>query len=167
MNKEKFRGPVGRRYTVGLFYETCESDKSTVLYTLKDEDHKGFPSIKRLYMEEDDLTEYVFANKYFENWAHWKEISESSWFKPYITLWREELDLRTRAKALNRIREEADHGGKNSFQANRYLIEKGYETTSSKRGRPTKADIQAEAKRQAENDRQVSADAERLGIQAN
>jgi hypothetical protein len=164
----KYRNNTNSRYTKALFYEMTMSDKSTVLYTLKDEDHKSYPSLYRLYMDLDDLTEYEFANTYLDGWEHWQMLCDCEWFKPFVLRWREELELRTKAAALRAIKQEANEGTKNSYSANKVLLEGGWKKEAGKsvqsRGRPTKDEVNKEAKIEAEKRNQVIGDAKRLGL---
>jgi len=146
-----------------LFYETTGADKSSVVYTLKDVDHEGFPSLYRLYMETMDPTEWNFANKYLESWTHWERLKECSWFKPIHERWIRELDLKIKSKALFRIMHEATTNSKESFQANKYLLEKGWEPkTTSGRGRPSKEEVNRAAKGIAEEHRRLEQDLLRI-----
>jgi len=137
------------RYTKALFLEESYSDKSAVLYTLKDVDHNGYPSLYRLYMEMADPLEINFAKTYFEGWEHWQMVANSNWFKSYISRWREELELSMRARALAAIVEAArDDSSKFNYEANKFLLTggwKGKEAKESKVGRPTKEAIKREA----------------------
>jgi hypothetical protein len=151
----------GRTVTRGLFFETA-ANPELVRFTLKDEDHAGYPSLRRLYLQADDPTEYEFAIRVIGSLAQWDDLCRCKWFKPFIEAWRRELELRFKAKALSLIREEALSGSKNAFAANRYLMEKGWEPKEGQRGRPTKADIQREAQRQVSDDVRVSEDYDRL-----
>lgn len=165
INKSKpFRGTSGRRYLKGLFYETTLADKSTVVYTLKDHDHEGYPSLYRLYMEEKDPTEYRFASKYLEGYSHWEELCGASWFQPYVARWRRELELYIKSHALVNIFEEADHPeGKNFFNANKYLLERGWiEKEKNTRGRPSKQDIKEAATQLAQEQERIDGDFQRL-----
>lgn len=151
----------------GLFFETTLSDKSSVVYTLKDVDHEGFPSFYRLFMEIDDPTEWEVAQQLVDGWEHWEMLCDCTWFKPYVARWRKELEIRYKSKALNKIRTEAKLGTKESFGANKYLLEKGWEPKESSkngRGRPTKDDIKKAATELAEADKQLLNDFERLGL---
>jgi hypothetical protein len=146
----KFRDTNGRRLYKKLFFETTlgGEDKSKVLYTLKDFDHEGFPSLYRLYMQEADPTEYIFATKYFDSFDHWKNLTGRPWFKEIVARWREELDVSIRAAALKRIIAESKSASKNAFTANKYLLEKGW--IQNGKGRPSKEAIQAAAKEEAQ-----------------
>lgn len=163
----KFRNPASnQRLLRALFFEETGADKSTVLYTLKDVDHQGFPSLYRLYMELDDPTEWKVAQELMDGWEHWEILCNCTWFKPYIARWRKELELRMKSQALVRIKAEAKTGSKESFGANKYLLEKGWEPKSgSSRGRPSKDEITKAANEIARADSQLSEDFKRLGLQ--
>ena len=67
----KFRDETtGNFYTQGLFLELSYADLRNAVYTLKDFDYefkgKTYISIKRLYLEIGDPTEYEFAQACFE-----------------------------------------------------------------------------------------------------
>lgn len=163
--KPSFRSPQGIYYTKGLFFETTLSDKSTVIYTLKNEDHEGYPSLYQLYMGMNDLTEWKFANEYLGGWEHWQKLCECSWFKDYINRWREELELKVRAEALSRIQTEARTNSKNAFTANKFLVDRGWKTPEEKKnpvGRPTKEAIARKAKELTLDGQDIDSDYERL-----
>ncbi len=156
MTNSKFKTAQGRRLTKGLFFETTLADKSTVLYTLKEEDHEGYPSLKKLYLEVEDPTEYKFATSYLSGYSHWEELCKCEWFIPHLELWRKELELKIKSKALYQIREEAENDlSKSKFTANKFLLEGGWKPketeTKSRRGRPSKQEITDAAKEIAEN----------------
>lgn len=159
-----FKNSTGSFYTKGLFYEMTLADKSTVVYTLKDEDHKGYPSLYRLYLEARDPTEYTFANKYLGGWAHWANLCECSWFQPYLERWRLELELSIKAESLARLLEESENTlSKKYVDVNRYLLEKGWvEKEKSTKGRPSKQQIKNEATRLAKESTQIEDDFNRL-----
>lgn len=159
----RFRNAQGVRYTKALFFETTLADKSTVVYTLKDQDHEGYPSLYRLFMETGDPTEYKFATRHLDGWEHWTMLCKCPWFEEYVSRWREELHLKIASESLARIMAEAKTSSRDSFTANRYLLERGWEPKdSSKRGRPTKAAVKAEAARIASEAQQITNDFERL-----
>jgi hypothetical protein len=164
----KFRNSTNGRYLKGLFFETTGSDKASVSYTLKDWDHTVdgvvYPSLYRLYLEQEDLTEYEFANAHLDGWEHWEMLTSATWFRPYVSRWRKELSLKLKARALNRLKAEAASTSKNAFLANRYIIEKGYVDTGEKsgRGRPSKDEVKAAAQEMALTERRLDEDFERL-----
>ncbi len=145
----KFKNDYGVHYLKALFWEECvESDKAHVIYSLKNKDHivdgVRFPSIQRLYMEENDPTEYNFAIKYFDSWKHWKMVRECPWMRPVYAEMKEELELRIRSQAVAALRELAADA-KNGVQVNKWLVEKGFNDKDDKRGRPSKEAIKKEA----------------------
>ncbi len=144
----RYRNELNVRYLKALFYEHTGADKSTVIYTLKDLPHQGFPSLYRLYMDCNDPTEYEFANEYLDGWEHWTMLCECTWFQPFRDRWRKELELRETAAALRKIRAAAHEDSRQSFQANKFLIERGWEEKASK-GRPSKQAVKKEAQLQA------------------
>jgi len=148
----KFKNASGAYLLAGLFFETTSADKSSVVYTLKNEDHLGYPSLYRLYMEANDPTEYDFAVANLGGWDHWERLSKCSWFKPYLEAWRRELEVRFRAQALRNLRELSNNAsGKDYFQVNKFLVGQGWKESGPKRraGQPSKEDIKAEAHRLA------------------
>jgi hypothetical protein len=160
-----FRHPVNNaRFTRQLFYEmTGSSDKDYAIYSLKDRDHKGYPSLYRLYMETDDPTEYEFATKYLDGWEHWNMLCNCDWFQPFVARWREELRLREAASRIRAIRKEADEGGRNALAALKYLLERGWEDKKAKR-KPTRKEVSEEVERHNQEKDTVFEQAERIGL---
>lgn len=162
-----FRSPNnGNFLSKALFYEKTQPDeREFTIYTLKDEDHivdgRTFVSLYKLYMSSEDSTEYEFATTHLGGWAHWEDLMNTVWFKPYIARWRREHEVRAKAKALNKIRSIAKSNDKEAFQANKFLLEKNWEPKNTK-GRPTKEQIREAAKDEAEKMFQVDNDLERI-----
>lgn len=157
----KFKNSNGVRFLKELFFETA-LNKDNVIYTLKDVEHRGYPSLYQAYMEVNDPTEYSFAMQYLDGWTHWKDLTQCSFFKEYVSRWREELELRAKSQALAGIMKDSQGTTKDAYAARRYIVEKGWDKNVQTKGRPSKAAVQAEAQRIAENDKRVSEDFERL-----
>ena len=148
VDKSRFKNPSGAFYLRGIFFEETGVDKSSVVYTLKEADHLGYPSLYRLYMEANDPTEYNFAVSHLYSWSHWEALSQCTWFRPYLDAWRRELETKIRAESLVQIRATAKEATPTGFQANKYLLESPWKAVGEfkrGRGRPTKADIQKAA----------------------
>lgn len=161
----KYKNPAGAYLLKALFWEETNdfSDKTDVLYTLKQDDHEGYPSIHRLYLEMEDAPEYDFAQKYFSNWTHWSRLTECNWFKPYLLEMRTELDVRLKARALQALRETAaDKNNKNSYMANKFIIDQGLGLKKDSRGRPSKEKIRAEADKLFKTSDEVDEDFARI-----
>ena len=64
-----YRTEKGVYYTAALFWDMMYQ-KDTAKYVVSDEDKEVngvmYPSLKRLYLEMEDITEYEFANKYLD-----------------------------------------------------------------------------------------------------
>ena len=163
MNDTPRKQPVykthnGIYYTNQLFYERAFTDREFVLYTLKPEDHEGYPSLRRLYLEENDPTEYKIATKYFGGWPHWKKLLEATWFLEALQEYREELQTRIQSESIEKIRKKAQEG---DYKANQYLAEAGY-LKKDKVGRPTREKIQHEANILVAKKSEISDDFERI-----
>lgn len=171
MPKSKFRNASNARILRGLFYETYVHGQEQVIYTLKDVEWKGYPSMYLLFLESvaQDPTEYTFAMTYLDGWEHWEQLQECEWFKPYLSRWRLEAELKMKSKALLRVIELANAGGKEGFQAAKYLLDNGYQPKKERpaknpAGRPSKDSIKKEAVRIADEERRISDDMKRLGV---
>lgn len=164
--KNIFRNPMGKRYLRGLFYEEMGEDKSSVVYTLKREDHQGFPSLYRLYMAIADPTEYRFAVECLDGWSHWQELSSASWFKPFIEEWRHELEVKLRSEALAQILAVSrDQANNNSYHANKYLLDGSWKPADAKkRGRPGRGSTRDEIIAHGASLAEMEDDAKRLGL---
>ena len=88
-------------------------------------------------------------------------LCSCTWFKPYVERWRKELELRMTAQALREIYLEAAGAGRYKFAANKFLIEQGWKEKPTK-GRPSKSQVKKEAVKQAEAERMIEKDMERL-----
>jgi hypothetical protein len=143
VDKKLFKDKMGRYITQGLFID-FRYDETFAVYTLEDEDktYKGnlYPSLKRLYLEEEDPTEYNFANKYLFGWEHWNVLKNNKELYKHIEKWEEELEVKMRAKGVHSMLKMAE--GSN-FNAAKWVAD-GQWTT--KRGRPSKAEKEQERK---------------------
>lgn len=159
LNRAQFLSPDGKPLTQSLFLELGYNAEA--VYTLKDIDfeYKGrtLPSIKRLYLELADPTEYEFATTYFLGWKHWSRISENKAVKAYIDEWREELEIKLRSRAIKLTLANAESG---NYQAAKWLADRGWQTRGA--GRPSKQEVEREAKIKSRIDDEYSADVVRL-----
>ncbi len=161
----KFRANNGNYLTHGLFLETVngEQNPQDCSYTLKPYDHKGRPSLKRLYLEMEDATEFEFANKHLEDFPHWEKLCRSPFFKDHLEQWRKELGLKLKARALRMIIKDAAEG---KYDANKFLVANGWieknNPGEAKRGRPSKQEIKEELTRQSEIEQSLQEDLKRI-----
>ncbi len=152
----------GRYKTLSLFLE-IDYDKDAI-YTLKGYDHeyegKTYISLKRLFLEMSDPTEYEFATKYLADWDHWQKICANKVLAQYIEKWRFELELKLRAEGVQRVIKSARSKG--NWLAAKFLAEKGWEVRIA--GRPGKDEVERELKVQAAIQSEFEDDVARLKL---
>lgn len=154
----------GAALTQGLFLETSYGNTENIMYTLKPRDHmykgKMLPSIKRLYLEMEDPTEYFFAYEYFLDWEHWLRIKKNKLIAAHMKGWEAELEVRARALGVKALFDLALDGEKPNYQASQFLAKGGWTERSA--GRPTKEAVQRETKIQARIKEEFGSDLTRL-----
>lgn len=143
IEKEQLQDTMGRPLTQSLFLELGYSEYA--VYTLKEQDYaykgKNYPSLKRLYLKEEDVTEYEFATKHLLGWQHWKRLCENKQIRKHIEEWREELELKIRSQAIRDMQGLcASENG--NFSAAKFLADRGWEKRAP--GRPSKAEKERE-----------------------
>ena len=162
----KFKATNGVHLLKPLFFEQAYDDPSRALYTLTYEDHpKGFVSLYRLYLEMEDVTEFEFANAYFDGMPHWRKLCKCSWFKPLLEEMRNDLQLKLQARAIRGIALEASADeSRNKFSALKYLADKGYvqKEEKTKRGRPSKEELESTKKQIISEDNELNEILQRL-----
>lgn len=168
--ESKFKNASNAYYLKALFFETStDPERAKVLYTFKPDDHTfagmTYPSLRRLYLEMEDDTEYYFAQTYFDGWPHWKKLLNCSWFVDYITDIREELAAKQSADSKKRIRDIAkDPKDRGSLQANKLLLEETKKSNSPV-GRPTKESIRRKAEELFQDQSEFQDDLDRITAQ--
>lgn len=158
-----FRNKSNTIITRGLFEEES-TNPDQVVYCLAREDTK-YKSLYKLYMAEADLTEYKFANKYFESFQHWKAICKTAWMHPHIGEWREELELSIRANALSSLISRSETSTEIAkYLLNNNWIDKIHEKNPvvNLRGRPSKEEIRNHLTLVASNQLDEQKDYERI-----
>ena len=152
---------VGRSLTQSMFLEVGYSDAA--LYTLKDVDHeyngKIYPSLKRLYLLEEDPTEYEFAVKYLLGWKHWQRLCENKLLRKSIDEWRAELEIKLRSRAVKEMIKSSASG---KIVASKWLADKGWAQRGA--GRPTKAEVEGEKALLATVAEEFNEDVQRLKL---
>ncbi len=145
--------------TLSLFYETNTTAMDSV-FTLRPHEWKGYPSAKEMYLSIADPTEYEFALALLGSWEHWQRVMRCKWFQEHLDDWRETLEVKLRSQAIQRVAAISKGGSPGALNASRWLAERGW--VESKRGRPSKAEVTSERRRQALLDQEISDDLERI-----
>jgi len=167
-DKEKFKDPKGAYLTQALFYEyrfVKRAGDYPMLYTLNDYDLDGCVSLKQVYLELRDPTEYTIATMCFYGWEHWQRLCAQEWFKKELDKWREELDTLIRADAFRTIAAATQKTDATGVAAAKYIAERGWEKNKpAKRGAPTKAEKKGHLKEMSRYSKELEEDLKRLNI---
>jgi hypothetical protein len=159
IDKTLMQDSMGKYLIQALFLESYYEERA--VYSLKEKDHvwngKTFPSLRRLYIESYDPTEYLFAEEHLGGWKHWQRLLASKPIRAHIEEWREELEFKIRADAVKAMMESAKAG---NYQASKWLADRGWATRGA--GRPSKAEIEGSKAVQTRLDNEYGADVIRL-----
>lgn len=162
-----YTSPTGSFYTKPLFRESwlnmpVDNRAIEPVFSLY-EDKPGLINARTTFVALGDPTGYEWATKYLGSWRHWMVLEKLNWFKAALDVWREELRIKQTSEAIRRISViAAATDDKQSLMANKYLAEEGW-LKGAGRGRPSKAEIDKNAKAMAEADKQTLDDIERIG----
>jgi|TARA_R110002051_G_scaffold18015_3_gene51995 hypothetical protein len=136
---------------MSLFQETYQKSVTDIdpMFSLLDQDPsnpKQLPSFKEMFLNTRDITGYILAKEVLGSYDHLKKLLRSDWFSKYWEQWVEEMEVKLKAEALVKISELAQSDKASSFQAAKFLSDKGWE---QKRGRPSKAEKAKALKQEA------------------
>ena len=166
MQHDKLKDSQGRYRTTSLFWEFRQPGFEP-LYSIKGYDLEKpegtYPSLKKMYLAFDHVPgfEYEFAMTVFGSWDHWAKLCNISQLRGDIQEWRDELDIKLKCESMKAMMLAAKDNDAKGVNAAKYLAEKGYE---SKRGRPSKAEVERETKIQAGVNKELKDDMERIGL---
>lgn len=165
VNNNKFKDDKGRWRTLSLFYESYRSEdvseRYPYIYTLKDHDYDELISIKKLYIAMEDPTEYRIATEYFGGWEHWKVLCAAKWFQVHLEIWREELEVKMKCKAIAKVLELSNSTGAVAKDASKFIVNKEWEV---KRGRPSKGEIERQKRISSNISQQIDSDFKLLNL---
>jgi hypothetical protein len=162
IDKSKLKDATGGPLTQSLFLEIGYNTDYAV-YTLKAEDYEYngvvYPSLRRLYLDFEDPTEYEVASRCFLDWAHWKRVCANKLIQPHVEAWREELEIKIRSRAVRDLMNLcASESG--SFQAAKFLADRGWDKRAA--GRPSKEEMAKRAAIAENVESEFSADVKRM-----
>ncbi len=162
--KGKLKDSMGKIRTVSLFLEPAYNDTDEAVFTLKDQDYtykdKFYYSLKQIYLEIADPTEYQFAISVFNSWDQWKRMVGNKTLEPYISAWREELEIKLRSMGINNIIEVSKTSDVKALQAMKWVAEGSWKV--AKRGRISKEDKASEVRKEAGILRSITEDLQRI-----
>jgi hypothetical protein len=162
--RDQLTDHVGACRTQSLYKETNSSNLKPLM-TLGDLDYdkNGIKllSLKKLYLETTDPTEYQLSQDIFGSWKFWNRQLNNKLIRAYIDDWRAELEVKLRAGVIKSIYETAMEPGPSRVGASKYIAERGWEKRA---GRPSKQEVERTKKIEAGIAAELSEDAERLGM---
>lgn len=182
-NEIPYRDVIGRYRTESLFLETInkgnlDPEVYWPIWTLEERDKtlteanwyskrypgRIIPSLRRLYLQEADPAEYDFAMKFFGSDRHWKILTKSKFFQPYLEEWRETLEVKLRSEATKTMRDLSLNGpGPQALQAAKWLAEGNFKPKAEK-GRPSSQSMAVATRKELDTNRMLMEDAERMGL---
>lgn len=153
-------------------YAQYRDKSSPPVYTIGREDwveeNVTYPSLYKLYMACEDLTEWEFADKNLSGWEHWELLQNNQKFQKVLDGWRKDLEQKLKSRAFREIQLVASEGGKNSFEANKLLLtgkwKEAVERQVPTRGRPSKKEVDSKLQEEYEATKSIREDLKRLGI---
>ena len=161
-SRESLIDVMGRPFTQSLFLEIGYGPNA--VYTLKDIDYeyegKIYPSLKRLYLDVADPTEYRFANLYLAGWDHWQRMVANKAIQSHVERWRFELEVKLRSEGVMAVRRHSKSHHPSAWQASKWLADKGWDQRGA--GRPTKDEVEHNKKVVEDIHRDFMEDANRL-----
>ena len=164
-----FKNPNNQLYTKRLFFEMSGliNDKSESLYTLKDEDYTvdgvTYISLYKRYLDLEDISEFQFANTYFDSYEHFRIIAATEWFLEHLQRWRRELSLKLKSRLYaSLIARAGSSTDKNSFEALKMLLVALDPPKPSTRGRPAKEEVARAVKEIAREESLLADDHKRV-----
>jgi hypothetical protein len=144
---------MGRfRTNIFLEFNRQQWEEYPPIYTMKSTDRRGCVSARRIYLEAAD--EYDAAMQLVGSWEHWQKLCNNKNFMSGsdkgdkfdgLSAWREEKKIRDKSEARKLLRKSAEAG---NVTAQKILYD-GKEPA----GRPSKAKVNQEATRIAEQER--------------
>lgn len=172
METISYKDDGGRYRTQSLFWELrhqVDTAKYPPVFTLHEHDIERdgvtYISMKKLYMAYDHIPgyEYEFAIDVLGSWDHWNKLANDTVprIKDTIQVWRDEVDIRLKALGLKALIHASKDNDAKGVQASKYLVEKGYAT---KRGRPSKEEVERELKADTKLKKEFESDLERIGL---
>jgi len=156
---------TGSYRTQSLFLETNKS-RLTPIMTLKEVDWEWhgvvLPSLKRMYMECADPTEFAVAKLVLNSWPHWQRLLDNKLVRTEILKWRDELEVMLRAEGIKSLRESAKLEGGKGIGAAKYLADRGWDKRQA--GAPSREEKVRQAKIYSGIKSELEDDGKRIGI---
>lgn len=156
-------------YTSSLFWETWKNKIPRMkfcdpVFTLY-EQRSGLICFRTTFVELNDPTGYKWAIQYLGDYEHWIKLMKAPWFRAAYEHALAELYMKLKSEGVRKIQELAnDETSKSALAAARYLAELHGHLNKATKGRPSKAQMDAELKNAVALVEAEDEDAERIGL---
>ena len=161
--KSEYTDKMGRYMTRSLFIETILKEQSAKgikpMYSLTGV--QGYTDVHAMYVNSADPTGYSFAISAFESWDHFVYLSNLQWFRKHLVSWEAELEIKMRSEGIKQLMTTATTEGSRGTTAAKYIADAGWKT---KRGRPSKEEVEREQIQQARIKEELGDDAKRMNL---
>lgn len=142
-----YKDKMGRWRTQSLFKEFYLDSEESLLpvFTLKEYDdvctrtERLLPSMRQLFLKCKDPTGYVFAKQVLNSYDHYMKLLQTSWFRKHVEEWIDELEVKIKSESLQKIRNVAEGGSGQAFNAAKFLAT---ESWIDRKGRPSKKEVE-------------------------
>lgn len=167
MIRPPYKDKQNRWLTQALFYEPNQERNPGVepfdpIFTLY-EDRPGLISGRKTFVELRDPTGRLWAEKYLGDWNHWLRLLKAPWFQAALEVWQAELREVLRAEAFQKIYSMmSDVNPAQALAAAKFIATE--EIDKHRVGRPSKAVLKGELKREVEKFTVEDEDMERIGL---
>ena len=157
---------MGLRLVHQLFIEYADlGPNDFALYTMHREDAvvdgKTYPSLYLLYMEENDITEARFVQKYLYDWEQWEKIVNSAIWRDEVKRWRKDLKAHIMGTLFDELLTDALSGSKSSKSSAKFLVDK---LSKGTKGKPVTAIVETSEESHENMTKGIYADAKRLQL---
>lgn len=166
---KRMRTSMNQYRTRGLIKEAAGNELvPDYIFTFAhyDNEEEGLYSLRKLYLQFDDTTEYEQAMHILGSMVHWEKFVNSDFIKDHIEEYRKELRARTKSKALKQLLESAENSPSDAVrhQAQKFLVKEGFrlmdgeDAAKPKRGRPSKEEIDGNLKAMSAEEKRIQED---------
>lgn len=171
-DKYRAKGQVGWK-TTSLFadLETCPQPEVAPFWLNRNKTGDDRPCFRDWFLHLEDMTGNQLALKFLGSQEHWDVMyAKSPWFKTAVDEWKAELFVTLKQRALSRLLKimESDNEAQASSAAKfiyaqmDHLTGDDHEVRKSKRGRPSKAELDGHLKNMAQNELNTEEDYRRI-----
>lgn len=175
-NSNKLKPPYktanNRWWTKSLFWDLVRdtsyaerSENFDPIFTLY-HDTPGYINARKTFVEIGDPTGYKWAMQYLGDYDHWQALMRHKWFREAVDDWKQELDAKLQSEGIDAIRRIARDGSESqALAAGKFLATKEWD--KREKGRPTKAQVEANIKTETRRRSVEDEDMARIGLVIN